>query len=232
MDETTTVKQWLNQEREAGTDCLHLERMVNYTAGNVQSTDQYWASTLRNFEATALFQSHIMNKESSFFMTLSIAEFHDPFLQRVLLQYVSKVESFDAGEAVLETDKAFYAAVNKYKNVVMHYFQCKVETWVSSFLRPVLGLVDLRLTTEWAKACRAIHDHFQTVTDSNADKKLSEAMNKYLEEVFAAMLALDDYLMQVSNLRHDCSLESYLFNDGSPCDPEWSILGERPDGFV
>ena len=78
---------------------------------------------------------------------------------------MSKVESSEAGEAVLETDKAFYEAVNKYKNVVMHYFQCKVETWVSSFLRLVLGLVDLKLTTEWAKACNAVHNHFTGVYD-------------------------------------------------------------------
>ena len=41
------------------------------------------------------------------------------------------------------------------------------------------------------------------MTDNDADKKLSEAMKKYFKEVFGAMLNLDDYLTQVSDLVND-----------------------------
>jgi hypothetical protein len=52
---------------------------------------------------------------------------------------------------VFDDDKAFHEAVSKYKQVVTHYFQCRVETWVSSFLALVLHLIDLKMSTEWAK---------------------------------------------------------------------------------
>jgi hypothetical protein len=116
LDETTTVEEWLSNDD--GGVRPRLERLVNYAAGNVRSTDQYWASTLRKFEATSLFQSHIMGRESTIFHTLSMAKYHDPFLRRLLSKYVTKVVSPNAGAQVFDDDKAFHEAVSKYKQVV------------------------------------------------------------------------------------------------------------------
>jgi hypothetical protein len=132
---------------------------LNYYAGNVRGTDQYWAGKRNEFKATAQYHSHVNNQEVRAFHTGSMAEYHDPFLRRVLGKYVAKVESEAAGVAVVENDTDFHKAVSNYKQVVTHYFACKTETLMAIFLAPVIGLTDIMLRYEFSKSRGAIHFH-------------------------------------------------------------------------
>jgi Ser-tRNA(Ala) deacylase AlaX len=95
-----------------------------------------------------------------------MAEYHDPFLRRVLSKYVTKVVSPDAGAQVFDDDKAFHEAVGKYKQVVTHYFQCRAQTRVLSLSAPVWGLIDWKMSTEWAKGRGAAHVHMLILEES------------------------------------------------------------------
>ena len=95
-----------------------------------------------------------------------MAEYHDPFLCRVLSKYVTKVVSPDAGAQVFDDDKAFHEAMSKYKQVVTHYFQYRAQTRVLSLSAPVWGLIDWKMSTEWAKGRGAAHVHMLILEES------------------------------------------------------------------
>lgn len=172
-----------------------LKRDLNYHAGNIPGTDQYWGSILRKWQNTALFHSIVNDREATYFHSGSIAENHDPFLRRVLSQYVSKVQSPEQGQRILEDDQAFFLATSKYKQVVTHYFCCKSETWFATVLGPVLGVVDYMKTNEFAKSRGAIHFHSVIYSDSPQDTKLNEALHGMAMRLHGVLQDLEGFLL-------------------------------------
>jgi hypothetical protein len=66
---------------------------LNYYAGNVRGTDQYWAGKRNEFKATGFYQSYVNDKEIRCFRTGRMAEYLDLCLRNALGRYVAKVES-------------------------------------------------------------------------------------------------------------------------------------------
>lgn len=201
VDDTTTIQDFLSHldndvPGSANTSTVDkVQRSLNYHAGNVRGTDQYWGNVLRQWQATALFHSIINDREATYFHSGSIAENHDPLLRRLLSQYVSRVESQEAGARVLVDDKAFFLAANRYKQVVTHYFACKTETWFATFLVPVLLLLDYMRANEFAKSRGAIHFHSVLYTASKQDASLNAVLHHLAMTMHEALQELNDFLV-------------------------------------
>eukprot|EP00957_Ditylum_brightwellii_P208808 15359003-Ditylum_brightwellii.AAC.1 len=63
------------------------------------------------------------------FHTLSTAEYHDPYIRPVMARYVRKIKdgNEDLYDHVLSEDKFYQDCIQKYKNVVSHFFGAKEE---------------------------------------------------------------------------------------------------------
>jgi hypothetical protein len=106
------VAEQLNQNfplpvNHSGVAGSRLNRLLNYHAGNVPGTDQFFGAMLRKWQAISFFLSYNNNREATYFHTGSMAEYHDPFLRHLLSKYVSVVESPEAGRAILNDNAAF-----------------------------------------------------------------------------------------------------------------------------
>ena len=179
----------------------HLHSLLNYHAGNVVGTDQYYGGIRRQWEAISNFHSHINNREATHFHTCSMAEFHDPFLRRLLSKYVAQVtypehEREAAANEVLNNLTAFRRAVSSYKHIVTHFFSCKWEIWCYCFLRPVVGLIDNCAMKEFTDLRGAIHVHSILYTDCEADRRVSESLHQLSLSLYEAVHRLDDYIME------------------------------------
>jgi hypothetical protein len=185
MDATLTAQEWLERV-EADTTRDGLKSKLNYYAGNVRGTDQFWKAKLLDFRATAQYHSHINGTEANFFHTTSMAEYHDPFLRRAISKYVGVITNSEAGQAILCNQQAFVKAVSTYKQFVTHYFVCKMETWLSTFLDPVLNIEFIMWRNEFAKSRGAIHTHSIGGSRSEGDAEISSALDEWAASVHQA----------------------------------------------
>lgn len=146
------------------------------------------------------------DKPARVFHTCSLAEYHDPFLRRLLSKYVSRVESPERGHDALTSDSVFASCMNSYKQVVTHFFACKFEMWLSNFMAPVFGIDDFEHNYEFAKTRGAIHAHGAGTASGPA----YDEMDKYLSGAgvrFSQILAhVDEYIrdnLEVLRQGHD-----------------------------
>ena len=115
-----------------------LATKVNHYVGNVPGTEQYLKSVKHKFTASHFHNGYTKNLPlSAFVHTRSMAEFHDPFLRRLLSLYVSVTCGEVMGQAVLTDDATFNILMNECKHVVTHYFVAKMEIWLDVFLSNV-----------------------------------------------------------------------------------------------
>lgn len=114
----------------------------------------------------------VVAQEMRYFLTGSYAEFHDPYLRRLLVQYVRVCEGDRAAERVENDVTAWHSAVTRYKQVVTHFFAYKTEQWHNRFLRNTLGAEEYQGVYEFAKQRGAIHYHSNACTDGPLDEKL------------------------------------------------------------
>ena len=186
----------LREEMQNADSRHRLQQRVQYFVGNVGGTDQFHAANNRKFKATAFHHSYHNNKAARIFHTGSMAEFHDPFLRHLLFRHVSKVRSPQAGQLILESDAAFSKAVRDNKQVVTTYFACKVEMWLSNFLRPVFGIDDFMLCYEFAKSRGAIHFHGIGFSKSRLYLQLERVIGQAAIDVVDRIEELDEFIQQ------------------------------------
>jgi hypothetical protein len=162
-------------------------RKLQWFVGNVRGTDQYWQQQCASFKATILYHSYVHGAVPNLFHTVSHAEFHDPFLRRLMAKYVSAVaDDPDVGMAVLTDDSKYHRAIYDYKHVVTHFLAAKLETWIVTFLSPVLGLQHILGSTEFGSSRGAIHFHLLGYTASPADEAIDEALAQWAFTVYNA----------------------------------------------
>lgn len=133
------------------------------------------------------------NQEANVFHTVSHAEYHEPFLRRVLAKYAASVEGRpEAADDILTDDRAFHRAAHNYKQVVTHFFTCKLETWIISFLRPTLGLQHISGSIEFGTTRGAIHAHLLGILESTAREWIDKLLATYATSISDALTDLDD----------------------------------------
>ena len=78
------------------------------------------------------------------------------------------------------------------KQVVTHFFTCKLETWIISFLRPTLGLQHISGSIEFGTTRGAIHAHLLGILESTAREWVDKLLATYATSVSDALTELDD----------------------------------------
>ena len=114
-------------------------------------------------------------KEIRLFHTGSLAEFHEYHLRLLLHKYEQSLTFYDKTkeENILNSDKCFIEAVQKYKNIVTNYMGCKFEVWNAFVMLPIFGITDGMSTNEFAKARGALHYHALLSTGKSIDDDIS-----------------------------------------------------------
>ena len=170
-----------------------IRRKIQYYAGNVRSTDQYWMAVKNDFLATALYHSFVRDCETRIFHSGSHSEFHDPHLRRVLAKYAAKVQGNPGVyDTIMEESTAFHKAIHRYKTVVTHFLVCKMETWILQVLSPVLGLDHCRATIEFGSTRGSCHFHLiGNVLPDDTSQAIDDAIADWAMAMNDAVVALD-----------------------------------------
>ena len=84
------------------------------------------------------------------FLTSSLAEYHDPFLRRLLSKYAYATRSKEDAKALLSDDSFFHDMVKNAKHVVTHYFAFKQEAWMREVISPIYDIDHCTESKEFA----------------------------------------------------------------------------------
>jgi hypothetical protein len=172
-----------------------IRNALNYGAGNVHGTSQYWGNANRQLKATALYHEYVNQLQMRYFHTQSNAEFHDPFLCLLLYRYVRQIESEEEGTVeILEDDAAFHKAVGDYKNAVTHFFSFKKESWLPTVLHIVFYIDHYSDVNEFAKGWGAIHGHGTGYANTAVDQKIDDALVKLGIDSYRALKVIDKFI--------------------------------------
>ena len=163
LDPNITAEDFLTRWNSGEEAQNKFRKRLLYYCGNVPGTGQYWNSKGKEFLATAMRHSVIEKKEPTIFHTVSHAEFNDPHLRRLMARYVAKITNdADMEQNIMVENAAWAQSIHKYKNVVTHYFACKLELWIICFLVPVLNLRPINETKEFGSSRGAILSYDRT----------------------------------------------------------------------
>ncbi len=130
-------------------------------------------------QATIFYLSYIEDKDVNMFVTGSLAEYHEFNLGHLLSNNIKLLSPppSDLDHITILTDNSqFNTAVQRYKNIVTHYLACKMEIWMTLFLRPVYGIESGSLSFEFAKSRGCIHYHATMHSENNCMKKIIQSL--------------------------------------------------------
>lgn len=201
IDITTTLQ--TIREAQADGDNQTVEKQIqeivkkcHIHSGNIPGTPAYWKSTFHEFKANAFYQEYMLGRNITMFHTGSHAEFHDPFLRRLLSKYVAEIsppgDTFTAD--ILVDDAKFAEAVQKYKNITTHFLESKMEQWNAFFMNPVYGKMSGNLSNEFAKARGGIHYHDASPTSHPAIEASHEHLRVCAEKIADKMAEINNYV--------------------------------------
>ena len=197
IDAESLLCEWSNGESQH-----KIKNKLKVYAANVPGTQQYWKSTFWDFKAISMHLDYMYNRIPSIFHTMTISEFHDPFLCLLMAKYMKAIknESEEMFERIMSDDAFFHDAVYKYKNIVTNYYAAKEEIWLGTFLHPVYGVVDVILTHEFGKSRGAIHGHSVEYCKKELDglaEIVSEILADLADDTVKAVELLDSFIASV-----------------------------------
>eukprot|EP00957_Ditylum_brightwellii_P157674 12001295-Ditylum_brightwellii.AAC.1 len=119
-----------------------------------------------------------------------------------MARYVRKINGGDDDlyDLVLSGDNFYQECVQKYKNVLSHFFGAKEEIWLSLFMNPVYNLKYVIFAKEFGKTEGKLYSHSGGITDKKADtvsNKIGVIICDLVHQVVAAVDALDEYISSV-----------------------------------
>ncbi len=132
------------------------------------------------------------------FRTGSHAEFHDPFLRRLLSKYVKEIspEHDNSYLEIMNDDAKFTDAVHKYKNVVTHYLASKMEIWMNHFMQPVYRMTGGNTSMEFFKTCSAIHYHMASYSNHPSIAVMHYHLRICAKNIADAMEVINQFIIQ------------------------------------
>ena len=92
----------------------------------------------------------------SAFITMSEAEFWDPFLHQLLKDYVKQTQGVDID---FSNPKVMVQCVSMYPHVIVHYFDYRVQSFMKLVLQKFHGVTDYYFRYEFSPGRGAIHLH-------------------------------------------------------------------------
>jgi len=154
------------KERLTDGDTKFLDQMLYYTQ-KVKGSDAYWRA--KRAELYTWINHHIDSGHGApnLFITLSCAEYFWPDIKRLLEEriFVASGERVD-----LDSDHtAKVKAVNEYSIVVQEYFHKRVEHFMETVGKELLGIKHYWLRYEFAKSRGQIHCHMLAITHDAVD---------------------------------------------------------------
>ena len=204
IDPSTTL-----QEISAPTSEASLKKAVSVLlknarmhSSNIPGTTPYWHTTRYEMKAIHFYNSYINDEHLSIFHTGSLAEYHEPALRQMLYNYTRKLDNKTEEEAreILDDDRTFFLAIQKYKNIVTHYLASKMEIWFGTFFCVLFDVKNISLTFEFAKTRGAIH--FHSLLGSKGE------FVKFLQAVLKELALSIHYALQTVNQWIDCKWET------------------------
>jgi hypothetical protein len=132
------------------------------------------------------------------FHTGSHAEFHNPFLQRLLSKYVKEISAqHDSSYLdIMNNDAKFTDAVHKYKMFITHYLASKMEIWMNHFMQPVYGMTGGNTSMEFTKTRGAIHYHMASYSNHLSIAAMHDHLRICAENIADAMEAINQFITQ------------------------------------
>ena len=176
-----TLKELKDQIKEGNT--AWISRLA-YFSYHIKGSPGYWR--YKRSEVYAWVNHHIEagNGPPTLFLTLSCAEHYWPDIKRLLQERLN----FQQGDDVDISDFSYSALINDYSLVIQEYFQHRVEVWLSTVGKKILGIKHYWLRYEFAPGRGQIHAHMLAITSSR-DIQRHYYHNKGNPEVQAALLA-------------------------------------------
>ena len=171
------------QEQLRSGDSSFVNKIMFYTK-RTRGTDAYWRH--KRAELYNWIHYHIAagNGAPDIFLTLSCAEYFWPDMIRLLEERVwisngkrtddSGRKCYDSGMPIdLSNNKAARnKAVNDYAIVVQEFFIARLEDWLNSIGRKILGIRHYWCRIEFAKGRGQIHAHLIAILDQDMMKNL------------------------------------------------------------
>ena len=202
IDPNMTVESILASSGEGATAAV-VKSLVNAAhcySSSVAGSPRYWRATTFEFEAIHHFNSYILKKEASFFLTNSLADHHEYPLRLLLHNYVTSIRQHgrvpEGLEEILTNDSAFSKAAQTYKTVVTHYFSTKLELWYNIVLHNVTGLDVVALVSEFATGRGAIHGHSSGGSSSNnCTAEITTVLHELAWNLHIALEEVDQYII-------------------------------------
>jgi hypothetical protein len=186
-----TVEEFQKEYKDEKKRKLYHENL-QHASGNVRGTDQYWKAVRNKFKAAIFYLQYVKKKEMRYFITGSQAEFHDPFLRRLLSKYVTSVEGTEEGLLVLSSQDHWFKAITDYKHIVTHFYAFKNEQWYAHFLKHTLGVMDYQGRLEFTKARGAIHGHGSASSDTIFDNAMDKVLSDLALQMYETAMLLEE----------------------------------------
>lgn len=143
---------------------------LQYFSKSIKGSNSYWRA--KRAELYTWIEHHIDKGSGppNLFITLSCAEYHWPDIMRLL-----KDRYYSATGIVIEPEETFATKnmlINDYSIVIQEYFQARVEIFLETVGKSVLGIEHYWVRYEFAKSRGQIHAHLLAI----CNKKVQEGI--------------------------------------------------------
>ena len=140
----------------------------------------------------------IGNGSPSYFMTLSCAEYHWQDLQRLINQKRKELGLEPLDMSILRNR---INAMNEYSLVVQEYFVERVQSFLDSFGKEVLGIEHYYVRFEFAKSRGQVHAHLVAILGKKSKLvSFNEIAFLYKDDLDKQSSVLDQWMTEVLGL--------------------------------
>jgi hypothetical protein len=174
---------------------------ICYFSHRVTGSSAYWRA--RRNEVFSWINYHLEQKHGppSFFITLSCAEYHWKDIERLIVDRCEKAEMMAP-----DFTKGRSGIINEYTIVVQEYFQHRVQAWLDTVGKDLLGIKHHWLRFEFAPSRGQIHVHMLAICDNmemqrkchelKGDKaQLAEYLSSWIEDTIGMTARFDSKFM-------------------------------------
>jgi hypothetical protein len=178
---------------------------ISYFSHRVTGSSAYWRA--RRNEVFAWINYHLEQNHGppSFFITLSCAEYHWKDIERLIIDRCEKADM-----NLPDFTKGRTAIVNEYTIVVQEYFQQRVQAWLDTVGKDLLGIKHHWLRFEFAPSRGQIHVHMLAICDNldmqrkchelkNDKQKLAEYLSAWIEDTIGMTARFDSRFVEEFN---------------------------------
>ena len=184
---------------------------VQYFSQNVIGSTSYWYN--KKCELQTWISHHVEQGHGppQFFITLSCAEYHWADIKKLIKERNKYCTEMHIEENITN----IVEMVNKYSIVVQEYFQIRVETFLNTIGKEILGIKHYWVRYEFAPSRGQIHAHLLAICPESPilqnywnlrgkEKEQAEMIAKWAQDVFGMTAEIEEVVEEFDI--HPCSL--------------------------